>query len=96
MKLIAPTNPDIKPGTNVLMIPLDELDLTIRSYHCLHRAGVRRVADLLNYTTPEEIMAIRNFGRKNPPEIAKVLLGLGIIETPWSSFLPKEDQDQSV
>ena len=56
----------IYPGEAQLRI--EELDLSLRSYNCLRRAGIQTVEDLLSHT-PEEIDGIRNLGKKSQAEI---------------------------
>lgn len=56
----------IYPGEAQLRI--EELDLSLRSYNCLRRAGIYTVGDLLSHT-PEEIDRIRNLGKKSQAEI---------------------------
>lgn len=48
--------------------PIESLDLIPRSYHCLRRAGIQTIADLLN-RTEEDLHKIRNMGRKSVKEI---------------------------
>ena len=91
MRLTEPTGLCLKPGTNVLALSLDDFSsytlLFCRSYHVLKRAGFRIVADLLNPTTKEEILGIRNMTVKCARNIAENLHALGIWDTVWDSFL---------
>ena len=49
----------------VLEMNIDELELSVRSYNCLKRAGINTVEELCN-RTPEDMMKVRNLGRKRP------------------------------
>ena len=53
-------------------IPVDELDLSVRSYNCLKRAGISKISELLQ-KTEEEIMNMRNLGKKSVDEIKEKL-----------------------
>lgn len=48
----------------VLEMSIEELDLSVRSYNCLKRAGINTVEDLAN-KTEDEMMKVRNLGRKS-------------------------------
>lgn len=61
----------------VLEMNIDELELSVRSYNCLKRAGVNTVEDLVN-KTPEEMMKVRNLGRKSLDEVFGKLKELGL------------------
>lgn len=60
---------------------IEELDLSVRSYNCLKRAGINTVFDLTEKTEPE-MMKVRNLGRKSLEEVKLKLqdLGLGLKE----------------
>jgi DNA-directed RNA polymerase subunit alpha len=53
-------------------IPVDELDLSVRSYNCLKRAGISKISELLQ-KTEDEIMNMRNLGKKSVDEIKEKL-----------------------
>lgn len=55
---------------------IEELDLSVRSYNCLKRAGINHVSDLIN-KTEDEMMKVRNLGRKSLEEVKKKLVDLG-------------------
>ena len=57
----------------VLEMNIDELELSVRSYNCLKRAGINTVEELIN-KTPEDMMKVRNLGRKSLDEV----LGLSL------------------
>jgi len=58
---------------------IEELDLSVRSYNCLKRAGINTVQELAN-KTEEYMMKVRNLGRKSLEEVKHKLeeLGLGL------------------
>ncbi|MET3574372.1 DNA-directed RNA polymerase subunit alpha [Bhargavaea ullalensis] len=63
----------------VLEMTIEELDLSVRSYNCLKRAGINTVLELAN-KSEEEMMKVRNLGRKSLEEVKAKLedLGLGL------------------
>ena len=61
----------------VLEMSIEELDLSVRSYNCLKRAGINTVEDLAN-KTEEEMMKVRNLGRKSLEEVLNKLAELGL------------------
>ena len=56
---------------------IEELDLSVRSYNCLKRANINNVDDLTN-KTEEEMMKVRNLGRKSLDEVLGKLQELGL------------------
>ncbi len=60
----------------VLDLTIDELDLSVRSFNCLKRAGINTVEDLI-YKTEEEMMKVRNLGRKSLEEVIAKLNSFG-------------------
>ncbi len=60
----------------VLEMTIEELDLSVRAFNCLKRAGVNTVSDLIN-KSPEEMMKVRNLGRKSLEEVIAKLESLG-------------------
>ncbi|HOA33497.1 MAG TPA: DNA-directed RNA polymerase subunit alpha [Clostridiales bacterium] len=61
----------------ILEMTVDELDLSVRSYNCLKRANIHTVGDLIN-KTEEEMMRVRNLGRKSLDEVVSKLAALGL------------------
>lgn len=61
----------------VLEMTIEELDLSVRSYNCLKRAGINTVEDLIN-RSEEDMMKVRNLGRKSLEEVINKLHGLGL------------------
>ncbi|MBE6754535.1 MAG: DNA-directed RNA polymerase subunit alpha [Ruminococcaceae bacterium] len=60
----------------VLQMTIEELDLSVRSFNCLKRAGINTVEDLIN-RTEEDMMKVRNLGRKSLEEVIAKLATLG-------------------
>lgn len=67
----------------VLEMTIEELDLSVRSYNCLKRAGINTVEDLTN-KSEEDMMKVRNLGKKSLEEVILKLNGLGL-------YLKKEE-----
>ncbi|MFR4699114.1 MAG: DNA-directed RNA polymerase subunit alpha, partial [Christensenellaceae bacterium] len=61
----------------VLEITIEELDLSVRSYNCLKRAGINTVEELIK-KDEEEMMKVRNLGRKSLEEVQQKLAALGL------------------
>ena len=61
----------------VLEMSSDELELSVRSYNCLKRAGINTVEELTN-KTPDDMMKVRNLGRKSLDEVYAKLKELGL------------------
>ena len=61
----------------VLEMTIEELDLSVRSFNCLKRAGINTVEDLIG-KTEEEMMKVRNLGRKSLDEVVAKLASLGL------------------
>ena len=61
----------------VLEMNIDELELSVRSYNCLKRAGINTVEELTNKTS-EDMMKVRNLGRKSLEEVSAKLKELGL------------------
>ena len=61
----------------VMEMNIDELELSVRSYNCLKRAGINTVEELTN-KTPEDMMKVRNLGRKSLEEVLAKLKELGL------------------
>ena len=69
----------------VLSMLIEDLDFSVRSYNCLKRAGINTVGDLIN-RTEEDMMKVRNLGRKSLEEVMNKLVSLGL------SMSEEEDQ----
>ena len=61
----------------VLEMNIDELELSVRSYNCLKRAGINTVEELCNRTS-DDMMKVRNLGRKSLEEVLAKLKELGL------------------
>jgi len=60
-----------------MALPIEELDLTVRSYNCLKREGIHTVGELIS-RSEADLMDIRNFGAKSIDEVKAKLVGLGL------------------
>ena len=60
----------------VLEMTIEELDLSVRSFNCLKRAGINTVEDLIS-KSEEDMMRVRNLGRKSLDEVIAKLASLG-------------------
>ena len=67
---------------------IEEMNLTIRSYNCLKRAGIRTVADLRS-RTPDDMMKVRNLGRRSLEEVIDKMKELGV------EFSSGEDEEEN-
>ena len=65
----------------VLEMTIEELELSVRSFNCLKRAGINTVEDLVN-KSPEDMMKVRNLGKKSFDEVKSKLISLGCDLTP--------------
>ena len=61
----------------VLEMTIEELDLSVRSFNCLKRANINTVADLIS-KTEDEMMKVRNLGRKSLEEVINKLAMMGL------------------
>lgn len=68
--------PDDSTG-KTLEMSIDELELSVRSYNCLKRAGINTVAELCD-KSPDDMMKVRNLGRKSMGEVEQKLSELGL------------------
>ena len=70
----------------VLDMPIEELDLSVRSFNCLKRAGINTVEELVK-KTEEDMMKVRNLGKKSLDEVKSKLSDLGL------ALRPSDDQE---
>jgi DNA-directed RNA polymerase subunit alpha len=77
MKADVMADTQIETGGQALEMNIDELELSVRSYNCLKRAGINTVAELCNRTS-EDMMKVRNLGRKSLEEVLQKLQELGL------------------
>ena len=68
---------DIDTKGKVLEMTIEELDLSVRSFNCLKRAGINTVEDLTN-KTEEDMMKVRNLGKKSLDEVINKLHSFGL------------------
>lgn len=68
---------DTESDDRILERTIEELDLSVRSYNCLKRAGINTVYDLTEKSEPE-MMKVRNLGRKSLEEVKVKLADLGL------------------
>ena len=61
----------------VLEMTIEDLDLSVRSFNCLKRAGINTVEDLTN-RTESEMIKVKNLGKKSLEEVIHKLQGLGL------------------
>ncbi|HHW24063.1 MAG TPA: DNA-directed RNA polymerase subunit alpha [Clostridiales bacterium] len=66
-----------KVKEKILEMSIEELDMSVRSFNCLKRAGIDTVADLVS-KTEEEMMKVRNLGKKSLEEVVSKLRALGL------------------
>jgi len=60
-----------------MAMPIEDLDLSVRPYNCLKRAGIHTVGDLIK-KTEDEVVAVKNFGRKSLDEVKEKLTAHGL------------------
>ena len=63
--------------SKALVMTIDELELSVRSFNCLKRAGINTVEELCNKTS-DDMMKVRNLGRKSLEEVLAKLKELGL------------------
>ena len=61
----------------VLEMTIEELDLSVRAFNCLKRAGINTVAELVQ-RNQEDMMKVRNLGKKSLEEVEQKLVALGL------------------
>ncbi len=69
--------PQADESTKLASMPIEELDLSVRPYNCLKRAGINTLGDLLQ-RTEDEVVNVKNFGRKSLDEVKEKLAALGL------------------
>ena len=67
----------ISVSENIKEQPIEDFDFSVRSYNCLKRAGINTIGDLLNKTN-DEMLKLRNLGKKSYEEIMGKLDSLGL------------------
>ena len=66
-----------EPNTKKVNMTIEDLDLTVRSYNCLKRAGISNVEELTQ-KTEDEMSRVRNLGKKSLKEVKEKLNQLGL------------------
>ncbi len=87
--------PEEKTVNKKLEKKIEELDLSVRSYNCLKRAGINTVGELTQ-KTEEEMMRVRNLGRKSLKEVVQKLreIGLHLKQTYDTDFLGLDEDEE--
>ncbi len=81
---VSMVQPEDDRKDKVLEMTIEELDLSVRAYNCLKRAGINTVSELVQ-KNQEDMMKVRNLGRKSLEEVEQKLEALGL------SLRPNED-----
>jgi DNA-directed RNA polymerase subunit alpha len=72
------SSPTVKGlSVDLLLKPIDELELSVRAHNCLVNAGVKRILDLVNLSE-DDILKIKNFGRKSLGEVRENMKAFGL------------------
>lgn len=75
-----------------LLRPVDELELSVRSFNCLQNAGIKYIGDLVQ-KTEQEMLRTKNFGRKSLKEIKELLDEMGLeLDMKLDNWPPKDLQ----
>jgi DNA-directed RNA polymerase subunit alpha len=94
--IIEPARPSLEDGvpSRVSDAPIEDLDLSVRAYNCLKRAGVMKVGEILAMLEQgeDEIMSIRNFGRKSLDELLERLKVKGYLD--MINYRPSSSAEQ--
>ena len=73
------------PNSPNLMLPIEDMDLSVRSYNCLKREGVATVGELVT-KTEQDLLDIRNFGQKSIDEVRMKLQEMGLSLADYGSY----------
>jgi DNA-directed RNA polymerase subunit alpha len=65
------------PSSPNLLLPIEDMDLSVRSYNCLKREGVSTVGELVG-KSEQDLLDIRNFGQKSIEEVKQKLIDMGL------------------
>lgn len=83
---------------DLLLKPIDELELSVRAHNCLINADIKRILDLVNLTE-DDVLRIKNFGRKSLGEVKENLksfglsLGMNIKELDIKKYLENKEKE---
>ncbi|MGD1997654.1 MAG: DNA-directed RNA polymerase subunit alpha, partial [Candidatus Dependentiae bacterium] len=92
------TGPTKGLPVELFLRPIDELEFSVRAHNCLIGAGVKRVIDLVNLTD-EDVLKIKNFGRKSLREVKEILqafslhLGMNVKELDLKRLIKEQEED---
>ena len=87
---LAPARPVLSEGISAkLSLPVGELELSVRSSHCLESENIRTVGDLVSYSE-DHLMQVRNFGQTSLDEVKRKLGNLGLALGMQVETLPGE------
>jgi len=78
---VSMVQPEDDKKEKVLEMTIEELELSVRAYNCLKRAGINSVAELVQ-RNQEDMMKVRNLGRKSLEEVEQKLQELGLALRP--------------
>ncbi len=79
-----------------LALPIEDLDLTVRSYNCLKREGIHTVGELVN-RSEADLLDIRNFGSKSIDEVKAKLVSMGMsLKDSPAGFDPTQHQNYGI
>ena len=82
-----------KANNAILDLPIEEFGLDIRPYNCLKRAQINTVGDLVE-KTEEEMMKVRNLGRKSLKQVMQILHSKGLHLKNETSYFDSTDEDE--
>ena len=74
---ISTAEPEDDKMEKVMEMTIEDLDLSVRAYNCLKRAGINTVAELVQ-KNQEDMMKVRNLGKKSLEEVEQKLALLGL------------------
>ena len=74
---ISSSEPEADDNSKVMEMTIEDLDLSVRAYNCLKRAGINTVAELVQ-RNQEDMMKVRNLGKKSLEEVEQKLQALGL------------------
>ena len=78
-------------SVTIVSLPIEALDLSVRSYNALRKAGYVTIGDLLN-VDEKGIIHIKNLGTKQRQEVAVSLYRYGISQTAWDIYCPRMNE----
>ena len=91
--------PGVRLSQDRYNTPIEDLNLSVRAYNCLKRSGLMTVGQVLE-KTEEELLALRNFGRKSYDELKEKLVEMGFVDasqlTGTSSGIDEDDEDEDI